>query len=134
MLRELHGAGQESFEELSEEFLEEILKQIPAFVARLDNELRRQGIYDPELLEDLERRLVAELTELLGKPASEQAEPPMCCLRRAVVSGLSKYRDGVNYRCLKEKGLLPTSSVDLAADMAGIQVRWALAKARELAK
>lgn len=121
-----------SFDAASEAYLAGLLDALPAYVARLENELAREGVGDLAGMDALEDQLRQGLVELFALAPARQAETPMGLVRRLVLLALSEHAHRVNVAALDRRGLLPRSAVDIAPELAPLQVQWGLAKARAL--
>jgi hypothetical protein len=121
-----------SFEAASAAYLAGLLEAIPPFIVRLENELARAGECELSWVDALESELVEGLRALLSEPAERQAEPPIGMVRRLVAEALAVHVRHPNVSQLERRGLLPRSAVDIAPELASLQVQWGLAKAREL--
>ncbi len=108
---------QEEFENISAVFLEGLLTAIPAYFARVEAELVREGEVYLDWLIELESDVESELARLLSAPAETQREPPVGLIRRRILEGLASNGCSASIPALQRRGLLPASAVDIDSDL-----------------
>lgn len=120
------------FQTASTRLLDGLVRAVPPYLVRLENELARHGETELEWVAALECEITEGLRALLTLPADLQREPPIGFLRRKVLEALvaQKLEPAVPY--LRRRGLLPASAIDLDLDLADAHVRWGIAKAQAL--
>ncbi|MGC9154248.1 MAG: hypothetical protein ACP5HZ_01230 [Ferrimicrobium sp.] len=123
---------QEEFGRISAAFLDGLTMAMPAYFARVEAELVREGEVDLDWLTELQRQVESELALLLGAPAETQREPPVGLIRRRIMQGLAENGCAASTPALQRRGLLPASAVDIDSDLSALHLAWGVAKARRL--
>ncbi|MHB8190993.1 MAG: hypothetical protein ACYDHP_11375 [Ferrimicrobium sp.] len=123
----------ENFAVISKELADALCSVLPAFVARLEGELLREGIVDLSVVSGLEDELCGKIQLLLALPADQQDSPPIALIRHIT----SKYVEALvperRRSTLRDRGLLPSGAIDIDPELADVHLRWGIAKARVLA-
>ncbi len=119
------------FQGACEIFSARLIEEIPNFIARLENELMRQGEMQLDWLSSLEAELLEAVRGLLSLPVHDQLEPPIGMIRRIIHRELEAH-SVVNWERIRERGFLPTSAIDISPELADAHLAWGIAKARSM--